>query len=85
MNRTAAKVLRNIAAVLLLILAAIGGLLPFLQGWVFLVAAIAIMDFERKRIFNRWLLTQTFLRRIGGTRLYRRLHHRPRNETGERV
>ena len=78
MNRTTVKIARNVAAVLLLILAAIGGLVPILQGWMFLVAAIAVMDFERKRIFNRWLLTQTFLRRLGGDRLYRRLHHRPR-------
>jgi uncharacterized membrane protein YbaN (DUF454 family) len=76
----AVRIARNVAAVLLLVLAIVGSLIPILQGWMFLVAAIAVADFERKRVFNRWLLTQTFLRRVGGYKLYRRLHHRPRRK-----
>jgi hypothetical protein len=76
----AVKVARNVAAVLLLVLAVVGSLIPILQGWIFFVGAVAVADFERKRAFNRWLLTQTFLRRFGGYKLYRRLHHRPRKK-----
>lgn len=67
------KVLRNIAAVLLLLVGVIGGFIPILQGWIFIVAAFAVADFERKHALMRWLLSRKLTKKVLGPKLIAKL------------
>lgn len=67
------KVLRNIAAVLLLLLGIVGGFIPILQGWMFIIAAFAVADFERKHALMRWLLSRKLTKKVLGPKLIAKL------------
>lgn len=67
------KVLRNIAAVILLLIGIVGGFIPILQGWVFVIAAFAVADFERKHALMRWFLSRKLTRKVLGPKLIAKL------------
>ncbi len=49
------RVLRNVGGVLLLLLGVVGLFLPVLQGVLFLVLGLALIDVPQKRQLHRWL------------------------------
>jgi hypothetical protein len=60
---------RYTLAAILLVLAVVGALLPILQGWIFFLAAVAVLG--RKSRLSQWLMRQ--VRRIRTrVRLWRR-------------
>ncbi|OHD14874.1 MAG: hypothetical protein A2086_13225 [Spirochaetes bacterium GWD1_27_9] len=42
------KILRNIFGVICLIIGVIGGFIPFLQGWIFVLIGFLLLDFAKK-------------------------------------
>lgn len=46
------KILRNILAIILIILGLISGLIPFLQGWIFILIGYILLDFKNKKKFE---------------------------------
>jgi uncharacterized membrane protein YbaN (DUF454 family) len=63
------RVLRNIGGVLLVLLGIVGLVLPFLQGILFLVMGLALIDVPQKQAAHRWL------QRFGWYRWLARKHH----------
>jgi uncharacterized membrane protein YbaN (DUF454 family) len=49
------RVLRNIAGVLLVLLGIVGLVLPILQGVLFLVLGLTLIDVPQKQAVHRWL------------------------------
>ena len=47
--------LRNIAGVLLIVLGVISGFLPILQGWVFIVLGLGLIQHPLKHRVHAWL------------------------------
>ena len=47
--------LRNVAGVLLIVLGVISGFLPILQGWVFIVLGLGLIEHPLKHRLHRWL------------------------------
>jgi uncharacterized membrane protein YbaN (DUF454 family) len=58
------RVLRNTAGLLLLLLGVVGLVLPVLQGVLFLVGGLALIDLPIKGKAHRWLMRFAFYRRI---------------------
>ena len=50
------KILRNIIAVIFLIIGIIGGVIPILQGWVFVLTGFIILDFKKKSQYEEKIL-----------------------------
>jgi uncharacterized membrane protein YbaN (DUF454 family) len=58
------RVLRNTAGLLLLLLGVVGLVLPVLQGVLFLVGGLALIDLPIKGRVHRWLMRFALYRRI---------------------
>ncbi len=54
-KRRIVHVARNIAGVLLILLGVISGFLPILQGWVFIVIGLGLIDHPLKHRAHGWL------------------------------
>lgn len=78
MRRAALKIARNVLAALLALLGVVGLAVPFMPQVAFFIAALMVMDIERKRAFVRWLLSRPLLRKIGGEFLHRKLNGKKR-------
>jgi uncharacterized membrane protein YbaN (DUF454 family) len=63
------RVLRNIGGVLLVLLGVLGLFLPILQGILFLVLGLALIDVPQKQKAHRWLM------RYGWYRWLAKKHH----------
>lgn len=63
------RVLRNLGGVLLLLLGIVGLVLPVLQGVLFIVVGLALIDVPQKHAAHRWL------QRYRCYRLLARKHH----------
>jgi len=48
--------IRTVAGIALLIMAVIGALLPFVQGWIFFAAAVAVMGTDH--VIIKWCFRQ---------------------------
>ena len=55
MTRRIAHLARNVAGVLLIMLGVISGFLPILQGWVFIVLGLGLIDHPLKHRVHGWL------------------------------
>jgi len=62
------KIIRNIAAVLLILIGVIGGFIPILQGWIFVLTGYIILDFKKKKQYEEKVLNI-----LGKTKLGNRL------------
>ena len=54
-KRRIVHVARNIAGVLLILLGVVSGFLPILQGWVFIVIGLGLIDHPLKHRAHGWL------------------------------
>ena len=80
MKRTIQRWMRNIAGLLLVLLGVIGGFIPVLQGWVFIVLGLSLIEHPLKHRTHQWLKRRSRLyRRIALVffRVRRKLHRRP--------
>lgn|GEM_PF-1063774 len=50
------KIIRNIIAVILISIGIIGGVIPILQGWMFVLTGYIILDFKKKHIFENKII-----------------------------
>lgn len=55
MLQVAKKAIRVVCAVILIILGVISGFLPFLQGWIFILAGLALLGIKPHHIKEKWL------------------------------
>lgn len=58
------KIAKNILAVFLLLLGVIGGAIPFLQGWVFVLLGYIMLDFKKKEYFEKKIVIFLAKRKI---------------------
>lgn len=63
MNKLWRRILRNAIGVLCIIVGIIGGLIPVLQGWMFILAGLLLIDWPGRK----WLLTK-----MRGTKMFHR-------------
>ena len=47
------KIIRNIIAVIFLLIGVLGGFIPILQGWIFVLTGYIILDFKKKNEAER--------------------------------
>jgi len=75
--------LRNVAGVLLIVLGVISGFLPILQGWVFIVLGLGLIQHPFKHRLHGWLSRRSKAYRavaiqyLRATRTLRRKMHKP--------
>jgi len=50
------KIVRNIFAVICLILGVIGGFIPVFQGWIFVLLGFILLDFKKKENYEEKVL-----------------------------
>ena len=62
------KIIRNTLGIILLIFGIIGGFLPIIQGWIFVLAGFILLDFKRKDEYE-----EKFLKLISRTKLGKKL------------
>ena len=55
MKRRLVRGLRNLAGVVLILLGVISGFLPILQGWMFIVLGLSLIEHPLKHRVHRWL------------------------------
>ena len=55
MKRRIVRAARNVAGMLLILLGVISGFLPILQGWVFIVLGLGLIDHPFKHRVHEWL------------------------------
>ena len=55
MKRRIVHVARNVAGMLLILLGVISGFLPILQGWVFIMIGLGLIDHPLKHRAHEWL------------------------------
>ncbi len=75
MNHNVKRVLRNVTGFALILLGIVGLVLPILQGILFIVLGLGLIDILAKRRLHRWL--------SGKSRLYRWValqHHRAKRK-----
>ncbi len=61
MKRLWRRILRNLIGGLCIIIGIIGGFVPILQGWMFILAGLLLIDWPgRKRLLARVRQTKTF-------------------------
>ena len=59
------KIIRNILGTIFLIIGVIGGFIPFLQGWIFVLIGYILLDFKKKHIFEEKILNLLSKTKIG--------------------
>lgn len=55
MRRTAKRWFRNVAGIVLILLGIVSGFLPILQGWLFIVLGLGMIDHPLKHRLHVWL------------------------------
>ena len=50
------KIIKNVIAVILLLIGVAGGFIPILQGWMFVLSGYILLDFKKKDIFERKII-----------------------------
>ena len=50
------KLLKNILAIFCMLLGFIGGFIPVLQGWVFVLIGFILLDFEKKYVIEQKII-----------------------------
>ena len=50
------KIIRNIIAIILFIIGVAGSLIPIFQGWVFVLAGFIVLDFKRKKEYEKKII-----------------------------
>ncbi len=59
------KIFRNIIAVICLLIGFIGGFIPVLQGWVFVLLGFILLDFKKKEVIETKILSLLSKTKIG--------------------
>ena len=59
------KFFKNIIAVILLIIGFIGGFIPILQGWFFILTGFILLDFKKKHEYKQKLVVIISKTRLG--------------------
>ena len=59
------KIIRNIFAIICLTIGFIGGFIPFLQGWIFVLLGFILLDFSKKEIYEETVLNFLSKTKIG--------------------
>ena len=47
------KIIRNVIAILLILIGVIGGFIPILQGWIFVLTGYIILDYKKKKHYEQ--------------------------------
>ena len=85
MKRRIVHVVRNVAGIVLILLGVISGFLPILQGWVFIVLGLGLIDHPLKHRAHGWLAHRSKAYRAVATqylRAKRNLRRRVRKKRG---
>lgn len=59
------KIIRNIFAVIFLFIGFLGGFIPILQGWVFVLIGFILLDFSKKELLEAKILSLISKTKIG--------------------
>lgn len=55
MLHVAKKTVRVVCGVILIVIGMIGGLIPIFQGWIFVLAGLALLGIKPHQIKEKWL------------------------------
>jgi uncharacterized membrane protein YbaN (DUF454 family) len=59
------KIIRNTIGIILIIFGCIGGFIPVLQGWIFVLAGYILLDFKKKNDYEEKILILISKTKIG--------------------
>lgn len=81
MNASVKRIVRNVAGFLLVLLGIVSGFLPILQGWLFILIGIGLIDIPAKRRLHEWCKRFSWYRAISLRYMrFKRHMHKKREE-----